>query len=116
MSDRKTYTMEEVGKHRTEKDCWMVIDGKVLDLKEFLSLHPGGDGAGKDATDDFEDTGHSSDARKQLEQYVIGVVEGYVESAERKSAGGSFTTNGPSPMALLALVMVILAALFVLSQ
>lgn len=44
MSDRPTYTMEEVGKHRTEKDCWMVIGGKVLDLKEFLTLHPGGVG------------------------------------------------------------------------
>lgn len=39
---QKTYTLEEVSKHTTEKDCWMVIHGKVLDIAEFLVMHPGG--------------------------------------------------------------------------
>lgn len=26
------YTMEEVGKHNKEEDCWVVIDGEVLDV------------------------------------------------------------------------------------
>ncbi len=38
----KTYTLEEVKKHTTDKDCWLVIHGKVYDVTEFLEEHPGG--------------------------------------------------------------------------
>ncbi|KAI5570071.1 hypothetical protein BDE02_11G000800 [Populus trichocarpa] len=42
--------------------------------------HPGGDevllsSTGKDATNDFEDVGHSDDAREMMEKYVIGEVD-----------------------------------------
>merc|ERR1719335_438186 len=52
------YTMEEVAKHTTKTDCWVVVDGKVLDVTSFLSQHPGGElailtFAGKDATEEF---------------------------------------------------------------
>ena len=41
--------------------------------------HPGGEeilieNAGIDATENFEDVGHSSDAREMLEEYYIGEV------------------------------------------
>lgn len=43
----------------------------------FLLKHPGGEEvlmeqAGKDATENFEDVGHSSDAREMMKQYKIG--------------------------------------------
>lgn len=38
----KTYSLEEVKKHTTDKDCWLVIHGKVYDVTEFLEEHPGG--------------------------------------------------------------------------
>lgn len=52
----------------------------ALNLLLTLSLlfqHPGGEEvlleqAGRDATESFEDVGHSTDAREMLKQYYIG--------------------------------------------
>jgi len=46
----------------------IIIHGQVYDVTKFLDDHPGGpdiiaDGAGTDLTDQFEDTGHSAEAR-----------------------------------------------------
>ncbi|PHJ25191.1 cytochrome b5 family heme steroid binding domain-containing protein [Cystoisospora suis] len=76
------YTMNEINKHNTEKDYWCVIGGVVYDLTEFLEDHPGGvevlmDYAGQDATDAFEDIGHSYSARKMAADYAIGVLDGW---------------------------------------
>lgn len=45
----------EVQKHNTRDDCWVVINGQVFDVTEFIDAHPGGVGAivanaGKDVT------------------------------------------------------------------
>ena len=50
---------EEVAKHNTDKDCWVIVGDQVLDVTEFLSEHPGGKKsimmfAGKDATEEFD--------------------------------------------------------------
>ena len=49
--------MEEVVKHRTNEDCWTVIDGLVYDITKYIGIHPGGKkimlGAGKEASDIF---------------------------------------------------------------
>merc|ERR1719335_1303660 len=52
------YTMEEVAKHTSKTDCWVVVNGEVLDVTSFLSQHPGGELAiltfgGKDASEEF---------------------------------------------------------------
>mmetsp|Transcript_119884 Transcript_119884/g.208134 ORF Transcript_119884/g.208134 Transcript_119884/m.208134 type:complete len:517 (-) Transcript_119884:64-1614(-) len=51
-------TREDVAKHCTPDDAWIVVDGDVYDVTRFAKLHPGGkqtllDYAGKDATEDF---------------------------------------------------------------
>merc|ERR1719313_1940894 len=52
------FTLEEVAKHTTKGDCWVVVSGEVLNVTNFLSQHPGGElailtFAGKDATEEF---------------------------------------------------------------
>merc|ERR1712023_587449 len=52
------YSMEEVAKHTTKSDCWVVVAGQVLNVTSFLSQHPGGElailtFAVKDATEEF---------------------------------------------------------------
>ncbi|XP_031481244.1 cytochrome b5-like isoform X2 [Nymphaea colorata] len=79
-ADAKVFTLEEVSKHNNSKDCWLVINGKVYDVTQFLDDHPGGDdvllsATGKDATDDFEDVGHSSTARAMMDGYLIGEID-----------------------------------------
>lgn len=38
----KTFTIDECLKHCDDKDCWLIIDGKVYDVTRFLDEHPGG--------------------------------------------------------------------------
>ncbi|KAJ7514863.1 hypothetical protein O6H91_23G063500 [Diphasiastrum complanatum] len=76
-TDAKLYTLQEVSEHNNSKDCWLIIGGKVYDVTRFLEDHPGGDevllsATGKDATDDFEDVGHSTSARGMMEEYYVG--------------------------------------------
>ncbi|KAL4613529.1 cytochrome b5-like, partial [Arapaima gigas] len=73
----KFYTLEEVKQHNTGEDSWLVIHDRVYDISAFLEEHPGGEEVlleqvGADATESFEDVGHSTDAREMLEQYLIG--------------------------------------------
>ncbi|KAL5285812.1 CYB5A.2 family protein [Megaselia abdita] len=85
MSADKVYTLAEVAKNNTNKNCWLVIHNNIYDVTAFLNEHPGGEEvlieqAGKDATEHFEDVGHSTDARDMMKKFKIGEL---VES-ERK--------------------------------
>lgn len=71
-------TMSEVAQHSTEKDCWIVVDGKVYDTTKFNHTHPGGGSsifinAGTDTTEEFEAI-HSTKAWGQLLDWYIGDV------------------------------------------
>ncbi|RWR87203.1 cytochrome b5 [Cinnamomum micranthum f. kanehirae] len=79
-ADGKIYTLKEVSNHNHNKDCWLIINGKVYDVTKFLEDHPGGDevllsATGKDATDDFEDVGHSTSARAMMDEYYVGEID-----------------------------------------
>lgn len=46
---------DEVSKHNSRDDCWVIVHGEAYDVTEFLPEHPGGPAiilkyAGKDAT------------------------------------------------------------------
>ncbi|KAL8172290.1 hypothetical protein V2J09_024094, partial [Rumex salicifolius] len=79
-AEKKVYTLSEVSQHNNPKDCWLIIHGKVYDVTKFLEEHPGGDeilltATGKDATDDFEDIGHSTSAKASMDVYCVGEVD-----------------------------------------
>ncbi|ETE73847.1 Cytochrome b5 [Ophiophagus hannah] len=62
------YKLEEVQKHNHSQSTWIIINRRIYDLTKFLEEHPGGEEvlreqAGGDATESFEDVGHSTDAR-----------------------------------------------------
>uniref|UniRef100_A0A7N0UVN9 Cytochrome b5 heme-binding domain-containing protein n=1 Tax=Kalanchoe fedtschenkoi TaxID=63787 RepID=A0A7N0UVN9_KALFE len=82
MADSKVvYTLSQVAQHRKKQDCWVVINGRVLNVTEFLETHPGGDDvllevAGKDATKEFQDVGHSKEATALLGKYQVGILQG----------------------------------------
>ncbi|KAI8888696.1 cytochrome b5 [Backusella circina FSU 941] len=74
------YTYEEVAQHNNRRDLWIILEGRVFDITKFQDEHPGGeevllDEGAKDATDAFEDVGHSDDARDLLKKYYIGDVD-----------------------------------------
>lgn len=76
----KLVSMQEAAQHNTRDDCWVVIDGKVYDVTSYLDEHPGGDdviltATGKDATEEFEDAGHSKDARDLMETFCVAELD-----------------------------------------
>ncbi|KAK7283264.1 hypothetical protein RIF29_12671 [Crotalaria pallida] len=81
MADGKVFTLSQVAQHNSNKDCWLVINGRVLDVTKFLEEHPGGEDvilelAGKDATKEFDAIGHSKGAQNMLPKYQVGVAQG----------------------------------------
>jgi cytochrome b involved in lipid metabolism len=74
------YSSDQIAEHSTPSDCWIQLRDGVFDVTKYLSAHPGGaevilDTAGGDASDMFEDIGHSKYARKLLDVYRIGNTE-----------------------------------------
>ena len=69
------YTTEEVAKHNKAEDCWVIVNGQVLDVTDFLSEHPGGKKAimiyaGRDATEEFNML-HKKDVVEKYAPYAI---------------------------------------------
>lgn len=86
----KSFSQAEIQKHSSKTDMWISIHGKVYDVTSYARDHPGGpevlrEVAGKDATSDYEDVGHSDDAREILHGLLVGVVEGYKEASDESS-------------------------------
>jgi cytochrome b involved in lipid metabolism len=76
----KVYTREEVKRHSTEEDLWIIIDASVYDMTDFINFHPGGafpilELAGKDATDAFYGL-HRQEVLVKYDRYKIGTIGG----------------------------------------
>lgn len=74
------YTLEEVAKHKSEKDAWVVVNGDVLNVTEFLPDHPGGKMAimafaGRDATEEFNMVHDDGVVQKYAPETIIGKLK-----------------------------------------
>ena len=79
------YSREEVSKHDSVEDAWVIVDQRVFDVTSFLDSHPGGlsiteEYLGSDISsllrsDDVHR--HSPTAFEVLEQYCVGRLADY---------------------------------------
>jgi uncharacterized membrane protein len=74
------YTMAQVAAHASANSCWTAIDGKVYNLTDWISRHPGGQRAilglcGKDGTSAFN-AQHGGQGRPaaELKQFLLGTL------------------------------------------
>jgi len=92
--------MEEVAKHTSKSDCWVVVDGQVLDVTKFLGEHPGGElailtFAGKDATEEFNMIHPPDVIGKYAPEAVIGRVGTGAPAAAAGGAKGGAKAAAP---------------------
>lgn len=86
MPELKQYTRAEVERDNKKQGTTLfILHDKVYNVTSFLNEHPGGeevllDHGGKDASEDFDDVGHSKDAFDLITKYQVGEL---VESERR---------------------------------
>jgi len=81
--ERQTFAATEVAEHNNqEAGYWILINGRVYNLTEFIQLHPGGHQTlllhcGLDASQAYRSVGHASDSAvdAMLGMYEIGVIK-----------------------------------------
>ncbi|KAK8861333.1 hypothetical protein IAR55_002152 [Kwoniella newhampshirensis] len=111
------YNLESLDEHKTRESCWMLLHDKVYDVTAFLDEHPGGDEVmleecGRDATEAFEDVGHSDEARDMLPKMLLGDFDGpkSAKAAKRAAAAGGSTSSASSGFPIWILPVSVFAA------
>lgn len=83
--DLKVIPMEELGKHGTKTDCWVIIEGYVYNVTAYIDQHPAPEellvkGCGKDVSIGWQTKGpankpHSKKAALLLKKYLVGKAQ-----------------------------------------
>ncbi|KAL8763486.1 MAG: hypothetical protein Q9184_000698 [Pyrenodesmia sp. 2 TL-2023] len=100
MSETQQLTFSDVASHNSKKDLFVIIHDKVYDATKFVDEHPGGeevllDVGGQDATEDFEDVGHSDEAREILNGMVAGDLKRMPGDPEAHASAPQGTVTQP---------------------
>ncbi|TKA27373.1 putative cytochrome b5 [Salinomyces thailandicus] len=109
----KQFTYSDVSEHTGKKDLYLVIHDKVYNSSSFIDEHPhqrqtgweelyGGeevllDVGGQDATEAFEDVGHSDEAREILEGLLIGTLKRQEGDPPAHGAPSSSSATSTAP-------------------
>ncbi|GJN86675.1 hypothetical protein PLIIFM63780_010256 [Purpureocillium lilacinum] len=96
------FTAREVAEHKSPQDAWLTIHGKVYDVTKYLHDHPGGaevltEAAGTDASDEFDNAGHSEDAFEAMESYLVGTLQGFQKKKPKRKPVGVVTPPTTQP-------------------
>merc|ERR1712072_130831 len=123
--DLKVISLEEFNKHSTSKDLWLCIRGKVIDVTKYQEDHPGSDTilqemGGKDATTEFDDVGHTVEAKGVRDGLVIGHIPedqlpklpGWTEG----SNGDDTDASGGSAGTLFVLAIIVAVGAYAYTQ
>uniref|UniRef100_A0A0N4ZE64 (3R)-3-hydroxyacyl-CoA dehydrogenase n=1 Tax=Parastrongyloides trichosuri TaxID=131310 RepID=A0A0N4ZE64_PARTI len=94
----KEYSSSEVALHNSKDSCWIILNDKVYDVTKFLEEHPGGgevilEQGGGDATEAFNDVGHSSDAKEMAKEYLIGTLPVDEKATKNSNCGQNSCEN-----------------------
>ena len=72
------FTTGQVARHNKREDAWIVVDGKVYDVTEYVDIHPGDDAilnfVGGDSSKGFHGPQHPVSVWDVIAEYEIGVV------------------------------------------
>ncbi|KAI1611478.1 cytochrome-b5 reductase [Exophiala viscosa] len=121
----QSLSFDEVKTHNSKKDLYLVIHDKVYNTTSFVDEHPGGeevllDVGGQDATEAFEDVGHSDEAREILEGLLVGELKRgpgdpapKTGATDKIAAGPGGRSDGPGMgVAMYAVLLVGAAAAY----
>lgn len=94
------FTKEEVARHDSEADLWIIYRDGVYDVSPFVRRHPGGwkvlaENAGRDVTDQMTGVPHGPHRHSQvalgmLKEYQIGTLrtkDGDARNGDAKNRG-----------------------------
>jgi cytochrome b involved in lipid metabolism len=97
-----------IAKHNTVSDCWLLIGGKVYNVTNYISSHPGGvaeigNNCGTDATAAFQTKGgrgnsHSQSANNMLAAYYIGDLNQNITQKQLNTNVQQTNTMPPPPI------------------
>ena len=92
-SNAEIFTMENVAKHNTSEDCWLVIDNKVFDATPASKVHPALFNCGTDASVNYHKN-HGKGISDKMMVFYIGDLGGNI-SIKTEEKTKSYTELNP---------------------